>query len=255
MAWRDEVFGIVIHKNFSKFKFSRLAKITREYFLTTRGLVIRGGSKGPGDLLEWDKIKEPGTADGLNILGLDLAGTVKFSTPITLTLAAGRGGKSTTQEFPQMSTDFYYKLLSAWHVAKMFDDESTRTQALLIWKENKNARRSMTKGDYLKEISTRKIKKIFLGNMDYKNAALEMYQRGKLKYDDLKKTNYEIEEMVKEYIRKKEKIGFKSEAGNEFRNSMRSGVNPSANASGTTKGSWGNTAPHIRFGQSEGRDE
>ena len=84
MSWNEGAFGKLLCKRFSKFKFTRIPNITREYFITTRGLVIRGGQKGPGDLLEWDKIKEPGTSDGLDILGFDIAGTVKFNTPISV---------------------------------------------------------------------------------------------------------------------------------------------------------------------------
>lgn len=246
MSWNEGAFGKLLCKRFSKFKFTRIPNITREYFITTRGLVIRGGQKGPGDLLEWDKIKEPGTSDGLDILGFDIAGTVKFNTPITLTVV-GRNGKATIQEFPQMSTKFYYMLLSALHVANMFkDDASLRTQALLIWDKRNNDRNPLERGDYIKIIANDKINKIFLGKDDYKNAALEMYSRGAIKFEDLKKTPYEVEQMVKKYINSKEGMGFKTDARTEFRNSVRADVTPNNNTAGTT-GKWGSYPQHKRF--------
>ena len=256
MAWHEESFGKVLYKDLSKFKYTRIPNIVKEYFITTNGLVIRGGKKGPGDLLEWDKIKEPGTADGLSILGFDIAGTVKFNTPITLTVI-GKDGKSGKQEFPQMSSEFYYKLMSAWHVAKMFNDESIRIEALTIWSKNLEKRRLMTKEEYLQEICRKKITRLFFGRSDYKKAALEMYERGKLKFDDFKKTNYEIEQMVKEYLNKKSKsnkIGFSTSTGNEFRESMRYTPNSDENISQGNKGSWGNVPPHMRFGKNEGKN-
>lgn len=264
MAWNEAAFGKILHKDFSRFKYSRIPKITREYFITTKGLVIRGGEKGPGDLLSWDRIKEPSTSDGAQLLGIDFAGTVKFNTPITLTVV-GRNGRTTVQEFPQMSTDFYYKLMSAWNVAHMFGDGPMRRKALIIWSKNKDKKSEKSQWEYMKEIYTCKIDELFRGKSDYRVAALEMYERGKLKSGDFEKTDYEIENMVKEYIKEKDKkergMGFKSSKDSRAELMNRIDVRNTVNNSGARSTHnnysrrWSDYTPHKRYGSTEnGRD-
>ena len=134
MAWLDEAaFGKVLYSDYSAYSFSRIPHllIGPRYFITTKGLVIRGGQKGEGDLLTWEKMKEPGTMDGYRYAGIDLSGTIKFSTPITL---LGKDGNK--QEFPKMRTSFYKKLMQAWSVANMFSDNKINQEiALTIWSE------------------------------------------------------------------------------------------------------------------------
>ena len=277
MSWKEAAFGKILYKDFSRFKYSRIPKITREYFITTRGLVIRGGGKGPGDLLAWDRIKEPGTSDGAQLLGIDFAGTVRFNTPITLSVLGGgrRGGKRgdtiAQKEFPEMSTDFYYKLMSAWRVANMFSSESIRTKALIIWSKNKNMTSDKSRGEYEKKICECKIDDLFRGRTDYKNAALEMYEKGKLKLEDCEKTDYEIEKMVKEYWQKERKIGFKtrtigfqtsaSDAREDFirrvdaRGTVNTQTSQSRDGNFYTR-KWSDAVPHPRYGHTnDGRND
>ena len=197
MAWLDEAaFGKVLYSDYSAYSFSRIPHllIGPRYFITTKGLVIRGGQKGEGDLLTWEKMKEPGTMDGYRYAGIDLSGTIKFSTPITL---LGKDGNK--QEFPKMPTSFYMKLMQAWNITKMFPD-GNREIALLIWKDNIDNPNMKTKQDYINKIYEYKIKKIFRGDFYYQDKEIQMFKEKELNIDDIDKYGKEkIKQIIDQY--------------------------------------------------------
>lgn len=172
MLWFDEeAFGKVLYTGYSAYSFSRLPHIFTgpRYVITTRGLVIRGGQKGEGDLLTWEKMKEPGTMDGFRYAGIDLSGTIKFSTPITL---LGKDGNR--QEFPKMRTSFYKKLMQAWNVAYMFSDNKINQEiALTIW--SKTPLRNQE--EYIKKVYEVKIKNLFKHQTQKQGIVTEMYRK------------------------------------------------------------------------------
>ena len=196
MAWDELAFGKILYSDYSIYSYSRIPHLLQgpRYFITTKGLVIRGGHKGIGDLLLWDRMIEPGVIDGNRFAGIDITGTVNFSTPITL---MGRDGNK--QEFPKMPTSFYRKLMQAWNIAKMFSD-GNREIALLIWKDNIDNPNLQTKQDYINKIYEYKIKKIFRGDFYYQNKAMQMFKEKELKLDDIDKNGKEkIKQIIDKY--------------------------------------------------------
>ncbi len=196
MAWDDLAFGKVLYSNYSTYSYTRIPRIFQgpRYFITTKGLVIRGGQKSVGDLLSWENMKEPGVIDGNRFAGIDLSGTVNFNTPITL---MGRDGSK--QEFPKMPTSFYRKLMQARTITKMFPDDN-REIALLIWKDNIDNPNMRTKQDYINKIYEYKIKKIFRGDFYYQNKAMQMFKEKELKLDDIDKNGKEkIKQIIDKY--------------------------------------------------------
>lgn len=183
MAWDELAFGKILYSDYSIYSYSRIPHLLQgpRYFITTKGLVIRGGHKGIGDLLLWDRMIEPGVIDGNRFAGIDITGTVNFSTPITL---MGRDGNK--QEFPKMPTSFYRKLMQAWNITKMFPD-GNREIALLIWKDNIDNPNMKTKQDYINKIYEYKIKKIFRGDFYYQDKAIQMFKEKELNLDDIDK--------------------------------------------------------------------
>ena len=196
MAWDELAFGKILYSDYSTYSYTRIPHLLQgpRYFITTKGLVIRGGHKGLGDLLLWERMVEPGVIDGNRFAGIDLSGTVNFSTPITL---MGKDGNK--QEFPKMPTSFYRKLMQAWNITKMFSD-GNREIALLIWKDNIDNPNMQTKQDYINKIYEYKIKKIFRGDFYYQNKAMQMFKEKELKLDDIDKHGKEkIKQIIDQY--------------------------------------------------------
>lgn len=196
MAWLDEdAFGKVLYSDYSAYSFSRIPHllIGPRYFITTKGLVIRGGQKGEGDLLTWEKMKEPGTMDGYRYAGIDLSGTIKFSTPITL---LGKDGNK--QEFPKMRTSFYKKLMQAWNVANMFSDNKINQEiALTIW----GTRPLKNQKEYIQKVYETKIKSIFKYQTQEQNIVIEMYRKRVLTEKNIDEMSIpEIEAKMDDYI-------------------------------------------------------
>lgn len=196
MAWLDEAaFGKVLYSDYSAYSFSRIPHllIGPRYFITTKGLVIRGGQKGEGDLLTWEKMKEPGTMDGYRYAGIDLSGTIKFSTPITL---LGKDGNK--QEFPKMRTSFYKKLMQAWSVANMFSDNKINQEiALTIWSETPLRNQE----EYIKKVYEIKIKNLFKYQTQTQGIVKEMYRKRVLTEKNIDEMSIpEIEAKMDDYI-------------------------------------------------------
>ena len=196
MAWDELAFGKILYSDCSTYSYTRIPHFLQgpKYFITTKGLVIRGGHKGIGDLLLWERMVEPGVIDGNRFAGIDLSGTVNFSTPITL---MGKDGNK--QEFPKMPTSFYMKLMQAWNITKMFPD-GNREIALLIWKDNIDNPNMKTKQDYINKIYEYKIKKIFRGDFYYQDKAIQMFKEKELNLDDIDKYGKEkIKQIIDQY--------------------------------------------------------
>ena len=228
--FNEDAFGRVLYSEYSKYSYSRIPHLLKgpKYFITTMGLVIRGGQKGDGDLLAWDKIKEPGVMGGNRIAGIDLSGTINFTTPITL---LGKDGNK--QEFPKMTTSFYNKLMEAWTVANMFSDNKENQEiALDIWKNslsNNLKDRNILKNEraYRQKVYEIKIRKLFNYDTQKQDALIEMHKNRILKEKDIDEMPIpDIEAKVEEYIKK-----FKN---NSPRNEFRKGLHTDENARGTS---------------------
>ena len=199
MGFDEAAYGTVLHREYAKFKYSRLPNIKYEYILTTWGLVLRGGEKGDGDPTLWESIKNPNTHEGDRFWKFDFAGTTCLDI-ITQTMAPN-------EHFPGMSTEMARMFNKAWHVALMFKDNlEYREKALIIWSQkHKYDERGVGKDVYVREIHEQRIDDIFRGRWKYKKAATEMLDRGKLKTSDFQETDWEIKQKVKKYIEEKEK--------------------------------------------------
>lgn len=218
----EEAFGKVLYSGYSAYSFSRIPHLFKgpRYFITTKGLVIRGGQKGEGDLLTWEKMKEPGTMDGTRYAGIDFSGTVKFSTPITL---LGKDGNK--QEFPKMKTRFYKKLMQAWNVANMFSDNKINQEiALTIW-GTRGTRPLKSQKEYIQKVYETKIKNLFKYQTQEQNIVIEMYRKRYLTEKAIdEKSVFEIEEEIEKYKNKIKDRQNSNNGENDFRDSLHTDV-------------------------------
>ena len=258
MGFDEAAYGTVLHREYARFKYFRLPNIKYEYVLTTWGLVLRGGEKGDGDPTFWETVKNPNTHEGNRFWKFDLAGTSCMDI-ITQTMGPN-------EHFPGMRTKMARMYNKALHVARMFkDDQEYREKALIIWsKKYKNRVKPVPKKEYIKEIQLETIEDMFKGNVEYKTAALEMHEQGKLKATDLEGTKWEIEQKVIKYINEKNmNQGMNSgpnqsnnSSASNFRNSHRSTTTNSyshaTSRTNTQTNKYGNATPHKRFGSQQG---
>lgn len=194
-------FGTVLVETMGVYPYTRISKLftpwsQTKFVITTEGLAVFSNETG-WNPLDWDKIKEPDSSNGIFFGGFDIKGTINFSTPISSVVT----GKA-KEDIDSMPTEFYYKLIEARRIVKMFEKDkdlevSWKDIALNIWAKDLNCRASIRKEEYIKLICEWRIEQeLFSVGSKEQKLALALFRKGILKTDAFKKHGYECKRQI-----------------------------------------------------------
>ena len=210
----DNNTGIVLHEEGGKFSYTRIPTAVipwkrTKFQITTEGMIYTSFNH-PSDPLEFDKMVEISTSEGVNLFNIDIKGTVKFNTPISIVIT-GKDGSKSIREYPNMPYSFYLRLKAALYVYKMFikDDKEKKfwkDDALHIWSEQfvnyVEEKDYRVREVYVDEICKRKINKIFEDDPTNRDEAIELFEKGAIKTDmflsPIREIGYELRKKLKE---------------------------------------------------------
>ena len=220
MAWQEGGWGTALYQENAMIPYIRVYDIRYEYIITTKGVVLRGGEFGTGSIAYWDNIDGNVSTDNGNSIGkINLKGTVCIHT-----INAKNFFQTDKGHQPEVSEEYYFKLLTARDIALAFKGNPTyQRMALIIWKEKYKCQTEEENRieDLIKDVQEKMIEEIFT-DADKREAAKKMLKQGKLEESDLKKTSWQIQQKVEKNIEEEQSRNSEdSEEENEYRRSMR----------------------------------